>query len=674
MQEHITVPDVTPIVRYVADGAQSVFIYPFPIFEDANLRVYLDGAPQVSGFTISGAGDSAGGSVMFDVAPANTVIVTLERRLDIERVTDFLEGGDFSAASINNELDYMVAALQQVERANDLMLQYGDHETPGLAQLPDKAVRVNKALGFDGNGDPIAVSLEGSMAAPDFTAVGAGAATRTSSDKLKDVISIKDFGAVGDGLADDTIAIQNALSAYDSIYIPNGSYLITSSIELTDRKSLIGLGQQSIVKCQSTSFNAFEITGRNVVIQNLRIEGGDVALKFFGDGTECTQNSVNDVQLIGPNIGIQLDGYTNSDYPCYWNNFRAILIEQFATHGVHLTLSGVGDTPNANRFHKVRAFSKGVLSTGHGFYVEHGSFNNSFIDCEADMDNSTGGACFRIGVGSNKTLLINLYTESKTGLTNLQFDSGSIETSIFNLTSNSAGAAILDNSGGNYDAYNAGFPDKNRMRKTAVTDLTATLMRFDTEFIDTAGLSAIDLTHSVHIVNATNGAITIELPAAGDSVGAEITIKKVDNTGNIVTITENGGDGPDGNSLQLGGPNDYATVISNGAAWYIKASNRLAGNTKFIDDTGTVDIDMAVDVYLISSFSGALITRLPPANAAEAIGRIITIKKTDTSSNVVTVSEQGGSGPDGFSQPLNAQFKAITVVSNGSSWYILSTF
>ena len=76
----------------------------------------------------------------------------------------------------------------------------------------------------------------------------------------------------------------------------------------------------------------------------------------------------------------------------------------------------------------------------------------------------------------------------------------------------------------------------------------------------------------------------------------------------------------------------------------------------------------------VSSFGGTLTTRLPPANAVEAIGRTVTIKKTDVSFNVVTVTEQGGSGPDGFAQPLNSQYEAITVVSNGAQWYIVSKF
>jgi hypothetical protein len=349
-----------------------------------------------------------------------------------------------------------------------------------------------------------------------------------------------------------------------------------------------------------------------------------------------------------------------------------VLVEQPTLHGVHLIKSGAGDTPNANRFYAVRVYSKSAPTTGSGFYVEQGALNNSFVDCEANMNGPTAHSCFRVGAGASKTLIVNFLSESTNGVPNVKLEAGSTETAIMNLTATSDGPAIDDESGGDYDAVNAGYPDSNRLRKTVVTDLKATLMRYDTEFIDTPGTVALDLSHSVHIVNATSGAITVELPDASDAPGVEMTVKKVDNTANIVTITEDGGPGPDGLELQLGGYNDFATVISNGASWYIKSSNRMAGNTRYADTSGTYQIDMAVDTYLISSFGGAVTAQLPPANAAKAIGRTITIKKTDVSGNAVTVTEQGGAGPDQSSQSLASQYKSITVLSNGSQWYILN--
>ncbi len=671
MSEHIKMPDITPIVRYVADGIDTSYTYPFPIFASEDLRVFLDGAPQVSGFTIEGAGDTLGGHVVFDTAPDNGVIITLARILPIERITDFLEGGDFSAQSINNELDYIVASLQQVNRDNDMMLRYSDHETPGNVELPYRSVRSNKALGFDGDGNPVAVSLEGSMASPDFTAHGAGATTRTSTDKLSEMVSVKDFGAVGDGLSDDTTAIQNAIAAHGSVFLPEGEYLVSSTIRLNARQSLIGAGQKSVLLGNSNNFNILEIVEDHVGIANLRIEQGDIGIKLFGLTRPVVQCAITDVTIVQSNIGVQLDGYNDLNKPCYWNNFTRVLVEQPATHGFHLTKSGAGDTPNANKFHNCRAYSLGADITGAGFYVEHGRFNNSFVDCEANVKGTAQG-CFIIGSNSDKTLLVNPYAESNNLVPNIKLEAGSIETSIYNLLSVSDGAAIWDLSGGEYSAYNAGYPYKNRMQKTTVTDMNATLQRYDTEFIDASGTVTLDTSHSVHLVSSFGGALNVVLPSASDAVGVMMLVKKTDSSSNVITVTEDGGAGADGKDFFLGAENDYVMMLSNGAEWFVIASNRSAGNTRFFDGSGTYDIDMAVDVYLLSSFGGTMTARLPPANAAEAVGRTVTLKKTDGSSNIINVTEQGGSGPDNSAQPLTGQYSAITVVSDGGQWFIVS--
>lgn len=672
MSDHIKMPDVVPLVRYLANGAQTAFAFPFPVFAAADIAVYIDGARQYSGFAVTGAGQTVGGVVTFSAAPGDGRVVMIERRMALQRMTDFLEGGDFSARAINNELDFLTAAIQQVGRDQGAMLRYSDNEAPGDVVLPAKTLRANKALGFDGDGDPVAVSLEGSMAAPDFTAAGTGAATRTSADKFGDFISVKDFGAAGDGLTDDTLAFQKALTAHDAVYVPPGVYLVTAPVTVGGRQSLCGAGQSSVIRAASDDFTVIELPNRSATIAGLRIEGGAIGIKLWGRDSECTQNSVTDVMIDEALTGIVLDGYNDTNRPCYWNNFNRVLIERMTVNGVHLIKSGAGDTPNANRFYAVRAYSKSAPTTGSGFYVEHGALNNSFVDCEINVNGPTAHSCFRVGANASKTLIVNLLTESTDGVPNVKLESGSTETALMNLTTTSDGPAIDDESGGDYDAVNAGYPDSNRLRKTLVTDLTATLMRYDTLFVDTPGTTAIDLAHTVHIVNATSGAITMELPPAENADGATVTIKKVDDTANIVTVTEDGGDGPDGKELQLGGRNDYATVISNGAAWYIKESNRMAGNTRYADTTGTYQIDMAVDTYLISSYGGAVTAQLPPANAAKAIGRTITIKKTDPSGNAVTVTEQGGAGPDQGSVSLGTQYHAVTVVSNGAQWYVVS--
>jgi hypothetical protein len=65
-----------------------------------------------------------------------------------------------------------------------------------------------------------------------FTQSGTGAIQRTVENKLKDTVSVKDFGAVGNGTTDDTAAIQAAITAVDSgtVFFPKGNYKTTAKL------------------------------------------------------------------------------------------------------------------------------------------------------------------------------------------------------------------------------------------------------------------------------------------------------------------------------------------------------------------------------------------------------------------------------------------------------------
>jgi hypothetical protein len=72
-------------------------------------------------------------------------------------------------------------------------------------------------------------SFVGAISNTNVTATGSTTA-RTLANRFADVVNVKDFGAVGDGVADDTAAFVAAQNAGRNIFIPSGEYLIDTFV------------------------------------------------------------------------------------------------------------------------------------------------------------------------------------------------------------------------------------------------------------------------------------------------------------------------------------------------------------------------------------------------------------------------------------------------------------
>ena len=63
-----------------------------------------------------------------------------------------------------------------------------------------------------------------------------GAINRTINQKAQEIVSVKDFGALGNGAADDTTAIQNAINYMTSVggqlFFPKGYYVVSSTLNV----------------------------------------------------------------------------------------------------------------------------------------------------------------------------------------------------------------------------------------------------------------------------------------------------------------------------------------------------------------------------------------------------------------------------------------------------------
>ena len=117
-----------------------------------------------------------------------------------------------------------------------------------------------------------------------FTQTGTGASARTINKIFRDTISVKDFGAEGNGSNNDTSAIQNALNqgAVDgvSVYLPAGTYIVHDTIRIPSNTHFYGSGEKSIIKMNKDIDNITTLvrTGerndkrKNIVIENMTLD------------------------------------------------------------------------------------------------------------------------------------------------------------------------------------------------------------------------------------------------------------------------------------------------------------------------------------------------------------------------------------------------------------------
>lgn len=158
-----------------------------------------------------------------------------------------------------------------------------------------------------------------------------GSVATNVEDKLAQTVSVKDFGAVGDGVADDTAAIQAALDESKGVYFPQGTYKITSALNMSSDSYVFGCGRSSVI--QSTHNGAI-FQGKNVTPAsgtNVRVyRGGGTDLYLIGPGSGLGASIGLDMrgcsQFKWYNIGIQdvNSGVVQGDgYSTYYNEYYA---------------------------------------------------------------------------------------------------------------------------------------------------------------------------------------------------------------------------------------------------------------------------------------------------------------------------------------------------------------
>jgi hypothetical protein len=158
---HIQVGDLTPRTQYTATtGGQATFTYTFPIFDEGDIKVYVGDVLLTTGYTVTNAGESAGGDVILTSAALEGTIVTLTRDMPVARESDYQTNGNFLADTLNDDFDKLTMMVQQVEEMHEdrtIMLSSSAEGSLGHI-MGTKAERASKVISFGDDGDILLVN------------------------------------------------------------------------------------------------------------------------------------------------------------------------------------------------------------------------------------------------------------------------------------------------------------------------------------------------------------------------------------------------------------------------------------------------------------------------------------------------------------------------------------
>jgi hypothetical protein len=315
---------------YTGNGSNKLFSITFPYLATSDVDVYLNGTLQTITTQYSFANAT---TIEFVTAPANGAVVLLDRSTDdSDNPATFFPGSSIKANDLNDNFDQTLYVVQEINNkavkvddplyANKTYIdaqdatkvnKSGDTMSGNLAMAGNKITDLGTTSNANDAAtktyvDNNAILYSGS---PGFTQDGAGAVTRSWSSKLKDVVSVKDFGAVGDGTTDDRnaikVAIEKTAATGQRLYVPAGTYLIaagtvfpatTGSIDIECETGAIFKASSSLPVSARVFYFAAGARGRRFNWRGGKIDGRLMPTTVIGTAPDLLSvNGFDDVSI-----------------------------------------------------------------------------------------------------------------------------------------------------------------------------------------------------------------------------------------------------------------------------------------------------------------------------------------------------------------------------------------
>lgn len=281
---------------YLGDGTTATFPFNFKVFKPEDLHVVQLGTDGVeleltlnSGFTVALNADqnaTPGGTITLPLNLSVGVSLLITSNIEPLQRTQITNQGGFFPTVVTDMVDRLTILVQQQQTGIDRSFKLPISDSAATATLPTAPQRAGKLLAFDENGNPwvkvpavdSSLELATGLAQANgpgllgFIQGGPGTVARSLLDKLLDLtITFEDFGARGDGAADDTAAIRLAIRFSQLTgRVVHGShgktYRISGTLQLVNQvdgrvAQLQGTGRNSCTIVASGTFDAVRAWG-----------------------------------------------------------------------------------------------------------------------------------------------------------------------------------------------------------------------------------------------------------------------------------------------------------------------------------------------------------------------------------------------------------------------------
>ena len=179
----MTVSSTTSRDEYNGNGVTTSFAYTFRILDEDHVAVYVDDVLKTitTHYTVSGVGDSGGGSITMLSAPAaGTANVVFLRSIPLTQETDYVENDPFPAEAHEDALDKLTMVSQQLQEQLDRTIVLPPTSTVSNLTLPTPTA--GKALLWNATEDGLENSTDDfNDIVTDATAQAAAAAASAST-------------------------------------------------------------------------------------------------------------------------------------------------------------------------------------------------------------------------------------------------------------------------------------------------------------------------------------------------------------------------------------------------------------------------------------------------------------------------------------------------------------